>query len=541
MDRVASSRWRGGRAGVLRRLAIGIAATGGLGAVIANQSAVHWRSNIADDHLFVYYGWCVAQGATPYVDIWDNKPPGIWWLNAAAVRVLGHGARMEMMLGSLALLGCLVAFIGIARTLYHRSLFWPALLVGALLLTHLRFEAGGNRTETYVMTLETLAVLGYVHYLRQRRWGWLLLAGLAAGAAPLFKQSGLAVAAAGALHLAWTQWRARRAGRAQWESRPWIVAGIGFTAPPLLAMISLAAGGALSEAAFATGAFNRAYFEIGDATWLRLDRALRVYGPVLALLKPLLFVVGVGWMAGLWAAWRGRKAAAPPRRGVGLIALWLVFAFYLACVGPGRRGHHLMPILPALGLLALYPLHLLVARRGLWRSMLAHPATAALLVAWIYLVGSLAPSSMREANRSWERKSHWFALHHAAPPPYEIQADVVRRMTTPGDRIYVCGWSPGTYRYSLRLPASRFATLEKVGQLGEHARFIEENALQDVRRMRPRIIVVSTADYAGMLRAPRSDFADWLSAEYEIAETPAGMHVLARRGAGRLDKAAPDR
>lgn len=54
-------------------------------AVTVNASAVHGRQNLADSHLFGYYGWCVSQGARPYLDVWDNKPPGIWWVNAAAV------------------------------------------------------------------------------------------------------------------------------------------------------------------------------------------------------------------------------------------------------------------------------------------------------------------------------------------------------------------------------------------------------------------------------------------------------------------------
>ena len=67
------------------------------GAAVINQSAVHWRSNNADSDLFAYYGWCIAHGARPYLDVWDNKPPGIWWVNAAAIRLCGAGAGSEML------------------------------------------------------------------------------------------------------------------------------------------------------------------------------------------------------------------------------------------------------------------------------------------------------------------------------------------------------------------------------------------------------------------------------------------------------------
>ena len=152
-------------------------------AVTVNASAVHWRQNLADSHLFGYYGWCVSQGARPYLDVWDNKPPGIWWVNAAAFRLFGEGIAAEIWICSAAVAATLIAFAAIAVTVYHRSLLLPAVLTACALLTHVGYECGGNRTETFVVLFETLAVLGYVRWLRGRRLAWLGLAGLFAGAA----------------------------------------------------------------------------------------------------------------------------------------------------------------------------------------------------------------------------------------------------------------------------------------------------------------------------------------------------------------------
>jgi len=85
-----------------------------------------------------------------------------------------------------------------------------ALATGCVLLTHLHYECGGNRTETFVVPCEILAVLSYLRWQRAGRLPWLAFAGLFAGAAPLFKQSGLAALGACALHLLWSQfagWR----------------------------------------------------------------------------------------------------------------------------------------------------------------------------------------------------------------------------------------------------------------------------------------------------------------------------------------------
>lgn len=84
-------------AAVLRVLICGVLVAT---AVTVNASAIHWRQNLADSHLFGYYGWCI-------------------------------------------------------------------------LLTHVGYECGGNRTETFVILFERLAVLGYVRWLRGRRLAWL--------------------------------------------------------------------------------------------------------------------------------------------------------------------------------------------------------------------------------------------------------------------------------------------------------------------------------------------------------------------------------
>ena len=515
-----------------------------VGAVVINQSAVHWRSNIVDDHMFAYYGWCVSEGARPYLDVWDNKPPGILWLNAAAIRLCGPGVGSELLLGSLAVLTTLLAFVGIARTVFHRSLLVPAALAGAVLLTEQRFECGGNRTETYVIACETLAILAYVRWLRRGRWPWILLAGLAAGAAPLFKQSGIAVGLACAAHLAWTQWRAsrnpggRRGVHSGWKA--WLIAAGGLAVVPLISASVLASQGALAEAAFAVGRFNRAYFEIGDATWLRVDRALQIYQPVISTLVGQLLIAAAGLACGLASfiarRWRGSTARnslgrqrPPPRRGVGLIVLWFVLAAYLACVGPGRRGHHMMPALPALGLLVLYPLHLMVARRGLRACLTASPGAAASIVVWAFVLGTLAAGSMAAAASCWQTKPHWYALDRSQPASYELRAAEIRRLSDPGDTIYIWGWSPETYRFACRRPASRYATLEKCGQVGEHARFILDGAIADIRRHPPRVFVISTRDYAGMTAPPLGDFAAWLEERYELSSTVEGMHILIRR------------
>jgi hypothetical protein len=541
-------------------------------AVVLNQSAVHWRANVVDSHLFAYHGWCVAQGARPYLDIWDNKPPGIWWANAAGFRLCGEGMGGELLICSVALTISLVAFVGMARFAYHPSLTVPAAATGCVLLTHLVYECGANRTETFVVACESLAMLGYLRWWRFGNLHALALGGLAAGAAPFFKQSGLAVGAACALHLAWTQLRAARTGRLLMAGaepgryatagtepgryKPWGVAAGMFAVVPAYVTTVLAAQGALGAAWYALGPFNQAYFAVGDATWVALGRAIGIYWEVLTPLAGLLALAAAGLLWSLWSRWHAPRrqngtslgtptapvageapalplpGAGPSARRTGVVVIWLWFLLgaYLACVGPGRRGHHLMPVLPALGLLALYPLHKLMGAQGLARRVAAHPAAAAALVLYGYVLAQLAAANAPQLANSWKEKTHWYAWSYATPRDYQRQAAEVRRLTRPDEPIYVWGWSPGTYRYAYRPAASRFATLEKLGQVGVHARFILDAAMADVRRAAPKVLLFSAGDLHGVLAEPISPFGAWLAEHYHDQGVIGGMHVLLRRG-----------
>jgi len=527
-----------------------------LSTLVINQTAVHWRQNLADSHLFAYYGWCVAQGAVPYVDIWDNKPPAIWWVNGLGFFLCGDGLAGELLICTTALALGLAAFVGIAHCAYHPSILPAACLVGCTLLAHLTFEGGANRTETFVAACESLAIFCYLRWQRQRRCCWLALAGFAAGCAPLFKQSGLSAALACSLHLAASQFSALRQPRSLLAAsslrsqtcppvalRHWLAAAGGFFAPLILAGCLLATQGALHDAWFATGPFNRVYFDIGDASWIRIDRAVRIFAEVLRPLAGVLLFAAAGIGLLLASAARRRSIVVNRESFVGLFWLWFLLAAYFACVGPGRRGHHFLPALAPLGLLALYPLEMLSRPEGLWARLLHRPSRAAVLVIFCYAVGLLMKDHLAQCARCWQQKTTWYGLSYAQPPGFIVQAEQVRRLTSPADRIYVWGWSPGTYRYAYRLPASRFATLEKVGQLRGTAQWILEGVQHDLKARTPRVVVISPADLRGIYAHRDDPFTRWLISTYTDTGPTGGMHLLVGKSpataAARVNRRSP--
>ncbi len=518
-------------------------------AIALNQSAIHWRENATDDHLFAWHAWCVAQGARPYLDIWDNKPPGIWWAGAAAMSALGDGVGSSVVLCALALVLALSALVGAAVALYGPALRVPAALLACGLALDARFELGGFRTETFVVACEATAVWAYLRWLSVRRGGWLIVAGLAAGAAPWFKQSGVAAGIACGLHFCLVSMKARRTGGAAVApgggapggrflvvraAALWLLAAL---VPSVVAFALLARDGAVGEALFALGRFNRAYFAVNDATWIHLDRAWAAYGPALRPWLPIFALAALGPIGGALRAWgdRARRAARSAAARPSLLAwLWFLLAAYLACVGPGRRGHHFLPALPPLLLLALHPLALLLRGRR-WRECLtARPIGVACVVGYAYLVVLAIGGGWAELRRGWVAKGGVWTLRRETPTDYERQAARIRELTGARDTIYVFGWSPGTYRFAFRRCPSRFATFEKLGQVGGYADFIYRGAIDDIRRAPAALIAITPNDRARMEApdsrdAPAGDFIAWIADRYQLVETVGGMELWLRR------------
>jgi len=214
-----------------------------------------------------------------------------------------------------------------------------------------------------------------------------------------------------------------------------------------------------------------------------------------------------------------------------LFVLWWLFSVYLAAVGPGRREYHLMSSLAPLGLILLYGVHVAAGRLGLMRALAGSSMRAAGVVAWTYVLVVFIPGSLAEARKCWAVKPACWALERTTPAPYEAQAAVVAALTQPEDRIFVAGWSPGTYRFAYRLPATRFGTFEKLGQVGEHARFIVNGAERDLRSRPPAVYVISITEYDALLKDRSTTWGAWLVAEYVPHSDVQGMRILVRRRA----------
>ena len=511
--------------------------------IVLAEVLAYYRTDVVDDQMFGYYGWRIAHGAIPYVDVWDNKPPGIYWINAVGMALGGGSYFGVIALCVVALVVSHAAFFVTGASLWHRgSAVFATILLG-FYLTHAYYTGGTNRTETFLVACELTAVAFYMRgWARDRWWTW-YLAGVMCGLAFLFKQVGLAAWGAMGLHTLILMLARRLPARTGLRRGLLLLVGAGTTVG--LAALYLAAQGALGEALFATFGFNRAYFAAGASkmkynliNWALLRQHVE---PILTL--PLLMATAATIHGLLW--WL-RPQYRPveieqPLRAQGAVCpaylllffIWFVAAVYGAMVSPHAFRHYLLAAIPPLMLLAGYLINVLQAEASLLQRV---QQRAWVLVAFIvmgYFALDAGQRQLEEFGKIWVPR-----IERGEPAEWEVAGDAVAAVTHPGDRIQCFGYMPGVYLRSRRINASRFTTMEKVGQLPGRALFIVDEVERTLRDDPPAALVLSAGDYFwihGIQRGGRpTDFkiAGWMDKNYQlVAELPkfGTIYVLKRR------------
>ena len=455
----------------------------------------YWRTDIVDDQMFAYFGWRIAHGATVYRDVWDNKPPGIYWINAVGMLLSGGSYWGVLAMCTLALGVAHAAYFVTALSLWHRHAATVATVLLGFYLTHGYYTGGTNRTETFLVACELTAVAFYMRgWARDRWWTW-YLAGAFCGLAFLFKQVGLAAWGAMGLHTLILVLARRLPVRVGVRRGLLLLGGVLTTVG--LAAIYLAVQGALGEAVFAAFGFNRAYFAAGlskvDYNVVNWELLRRHVEPVLLL--PLLMLVAATIHALLWwlrpqyrppeieGPLRAQRAVCPGY--LLLFWIWLAVALYGAMLSPHAFRHYLVPTIPPLMLLAGYLINVLQAEASLLQRVQQRAWVLVAFVIMAYFATDAFRRQLEVFSKVWV-----YRIERREPAEWEVVGEAIAALTEPTDRVQCWNYLPGAYLRARRINATRFATMEKVGQVGNAARFIVEEVERTLRAAPPALLVL---------------------------------------------------
>ena len=294
-----------------------------------------------DSGVFLYMGWRFLSGDLPYRDIWDHKPPLIYFVDA-----LGLSLTPDSLWGV-----WLFQFIIIFLTFFliykvlDREFGIAAALAGSITLASglLTVLEQGNVTEEYALVFQAL---GLWLFLKAHKKNYPVQAsfwiGLIGGLAFNFKQTTIGVWIAYTLILF--------AVRIFQRKSPFLdllcLLG-GWLIPSIIFVIYFASHNALVD--YWEQAFLYNFTYIGKHEGLRRLVPVFFKGFLLLSQGGVLYLAALGWLAGLGYLWVNRKARLHPLVLVALVSLPI--EVILITISGRSIIHYYLTLLPVIAIL----------------------------------------------------------------------------------------------------------------------------------------------------------------------------------------------
>jgi hypothetical protein len=488
-----------------------------------------------DQSIYATVADGMLDGQVPYRDLWDFKPPGIFFVYAAAFAALGKSMMAPRLLE---VAGLLLMVLGLRRL--SSELFGSktiGLVGGALAaLVHAQLDfwhSGQPETFAGFLTVGALVLTVIEVPRRFRYWSWAGI-GVAFGLAFLLKPplGGAALVCASALAR-----RERANGKTPLQSLlPTAVLALASLVPLALCAIWFVARGGWAELAWTLGEFTPGYTRLG---WEGRTAPDMFYYAVEEAFFRMSALLAAGFMAAvLMRPLHGRE-----REGFFLVLG--VASVQLAGVAMQGKffAYHYAATLPLIALVSGVGLY------KLWRRMAIGSASGAIAFLSFIVVTAAMRLPVRDTpegfwHRSLVRLGYLFrvgpvssreeldqALYYVAD--YDLDADrrvaleVARRLPA-GRTAYVWGFEPAIYWLSGAEPASRF-----IYNVPQRALWQREKArrdlLEDLTNKPPALVVVQRRDVFPSVTGSPYDSADslpdfpelerWLSSGYSLTNS----------------------
>lgn len=475
-----------------------------------------------DQGEFATLGRGLLQGKIPYVDLWNPKPPAVFYVYAGAMALFGQTAPALRLLDLLAapVLLWTAYWIG-ARAGGQRVGLWAALLLGVFYFT----ETFWTLTQNDGFVLVPM-MLGMASALKAadggaRSWAWAFASGLLAGVAFWFKYPFVLFAGAAALAYLLTSQKIRLRDCAGF------IAG-GATALALGAgmMVAVGAWDALLESARVTSAYTALGFNLADFA-AAMETALGFRWSQWGLLF-ILALAGIA--AGLWPR---LTPGAGQRRMTWALIGWLAAGAAIMAVQAKGYDYHWLPMLPPLTLLGG------IGAAALTRRLpgRAQEAAAALLLMLAFAAvwrPALPYLSGQQDQLAWFDQFQGGEFNAGES---QRVVDYLRARTTPGDSLTIWGFRPEVYYLSGLNPATRFIFQFPLVASWYPPEWRQEHVATLWAALPPYAIVLQ-ADYMPWVTGSHDDsntllqayeeLNDWLIYNYE-PDTQIGNFFLWRR------------
>jgi hypothetical protein len=395
-----------------------------------------------DSSLFLYVAQRVRDGAVPYRDVWDHKPPLIYYLDVIGLSLADRGLPGVAVVEFAALFIAAALGFGALRRAMGPL---PALFGSVAWMTAIPLIlGGGNRPEEFAWPLQFGSVTLFIweRGSRASRWRWLAI-GVTAGFAALLKPTVLGLWVAIYLAEAARAWD-RRSVRA--IARPLLFGALGGLAIALGVLVYFFAKGAGDDLIDQVVRYNVPYSR--STVSERLEVAIE--GMKLLSYSGLFPIAVAAWVAALLQlARRSVPAEARPLFVVGVFALPIDFALAGATGRP--YAEYFLGCLPTLGIMA-------AIAASTSRPMLERAAARLALPAAPVGVGALGVAAVLLASAipafaQYRREIGPNLQDHTRP----LATTYVVEHTQSGDRVLFWGGEGGLNYTTGRRAPTRYA------------------------------------------------------------------------------------
>ncbi len=223
-------------------------------------SSPHVSPMGADSGIFAYGAEQMLDGKLLYRDVWDHKPPAVFYVNALAILIGGSTPWSIWWIGVAWVAMVSIAFFFLLRLLTGRVYAAVGALILLASILYPAFYLDGNFSEVYSLLPQLFIFFVAYAYFHSSKKRWIFILGLLTAITMLFKQTYTATGLASFIVILVFRWR-----KGDWRSVG--SALVNFTSGLLLPILSVIllwwAKGAWSDFIDATLLFNLDYAQAG--------------------------------------------------------------------------------------------------------------------------------------------------------------------------------------------------------------------------------------------------------------------------------------
>ncbi|MEJ2571392.1 MAG: glycosyltransferase family 39 protein [Anaerolineales bacterium] len=223
-------------------------------------SSPHVAPMGADSGIFAYGAEQMLDGKLLYRDVWDHKPPAVFYVNALAILIGGSTPWSIWWLGVVWVAMVSIAFFFLLRLLTGQVYAAVGALILLASILYPAFYLDGNFSEVYSLLPQLLILFVAYAYFRSSKKKWIFILGLLTAIIMLFKQTYIATGLAAFIVILVFRWR-----EGGWRSVGSALVSFisGLLLPILSVIIFWWTKGAWSDFIDATLLFNLDYAQAG--------------------------------------------------------------------------------------------------------------------------------------------------------------------------------------------------------------------------------------------------------------------------------------